>query len=102
MIGQRITSDEQLRRWVSGESVHRLIDDVEGGECCPDFSCCKPKLMADESIRRAFASASDQERFTFLGHFLGAAIAHAQDTGQLDPTKEIVVSIGSAIERGAK
>ena len=75
-----ITSEEQLRRWVEGESVHRLweVKDNrydEGGECCPDFSCCKPEMLAEKSVRQAFAAASQDERLGFLGNFLGELIA---------------------------
>lgn len=30
---------EQMRLWVSGESVHSDHRGL-GEECCPDFSCC--------------------------------------------------------------
>jgi hypothetical protein len=73
-----ITHQEQLDRWVAGESIHR-ISGVTGGECTPDFSCCKPELLADEPTRQAFAAASESERFKFLGAFLGAAIALVSD-----------------------
>jgi len=72
---EAISSEEQLKRWVAGESVHRIIPNISGGECCPDFSCCKPELLAEEDVRKAFAAASEKERYKFLGHFLGAAIA---------------------------
>jgi hypothetical protein len=72
-----ISSDEQLNRWVSGESLHRSVRGFEDGECCPDFSCCKPELKQPEEIRRAFARAGDDDRHKFLGMFLSAAIQHA-------------------------
>lgn len=38
----------QLRRWVEGHSEHNRIDD----ECCPDFSCCNPKLFTQDRGER--------------------------------------------------
>jgi len=72
---ERITSDEQLRRWVDGDPVHRIDDALDGGECCPDFSCCKPDLLASQDIRRAFAAANDEVRTSFLMGFLGELVA---------------------------
>lgn len=70
-----ITSEEQLQRWVDGESIHREITGVDGGECTPDFSCCMPDLLADKEIRVAFQAASQNDRLKFLGGFLGAAMS---------------------------
>lgn len=70
---ENISGEEQLARWVEGDPVHRGT--VSGGECCPDFSCCQPQLLADEETRKAFAVASESGRNRFLGAFLGAAIA---------------------------
>ena len=74
---EKITSEEQLRRWVDGEPVHRDEELLEGGECCPDFSCCVPELLASPEVRQAFVAASQRDRMQFLGTFLGAALAHA-------------------------
>lgn len=76
-MGERITSEEQVRRWALGEPVHRDIDGETGGECCPDFSCCKPELLADVEVRRAFEAADGRGRRKWLVSFLGAAIANA-------------------------
>lgn len=65
-----ITPQEQLRRWVDGDPVHTIDPD----QCCPDFSCCQPHLLADVEIRRAFAAASDQDRYGLLLGFLGSLI----------------------------
>ena len=40
-----MTYDEQIEKWVNGESVH-------GEQCCPDFSCCRPELKWSEDQRR--------------------------------------------------
>jgi len=66
-----MTSDEQLAEWLKGNSIHNDTRD----ECCPDFSCCTPKLLADEDMRKAFVAADDDARISMLGMFLGAAIA---------------------------
>lgn len=84
-----MTTDEQLKLWVEGKSVHNddkwieFVDGdgnvverrkMDGGECCPDFSCCKPELQAPREVREAFAAASPRERDKFLMSFLTAAI----------------------------
>lgn len=65
-----MTSDEQLEQWVKGNPIHNPDRD----ECCPDFSCCRPELLADEKTRIAFRDNPDQ-RMGMLGMFLGAALA---------------------------
>lgn len=77
-----MTYQEQLDLWVAGESVH-------GDQCCPDFSCCKPELRADADVRRAFAAASESERYAFLGVFLSAAMALAASEHDDPPSVHI-------------
>jgi hypothetical protein len=67
-----MSSDEQLRRWVAGEPVHNN----ERGECCPDFSCCEPSLLAPQEVREEFAAADEDKQYMMLGQFLGAALAN--------------------------
>jgi len=87
MAREYITLEEQLRRWVAGDSVHRLgqqthanlrrvgsrwrcadcgttgdlaalraaICPTPEGECCPDFSCCRPSLAIPLDERAAIA-----------------------------------------------
>ena len=83
---EAMTQAEQLRMWVDGDPVHN----DETGECCPDFSCCKPELLAPEQEREKFAAATEDQRelmlVMFLGRALGSAgveahIAGAYDTG---------------------
>jgi hypothetical protein len=38
----------QTRRWVEGRAEHNRIDD----ECCPDFSCCEPRLYTQDRGER--------------------------------------------------
>ncbi len=61
--------DEQLDLWVSGRSVH----DTEADQCCPDFSCCQPTLLAPQHEREAFARLSQEDRMPILGTFLARA-----------------------------
>ncbi len=66
-----MTSDEQLARWVDGESACPN----DAGECCPDFSCCQPELLADALLRRRFVAVDEAGRSALLMGFLTAAIA---------------------------
>ncbi len=45
--------ESQLKEWVKGNPVHNDVDD----ECCPDFSCCNPKLLVGTEHRRIFQAA---------------------------------------------
>lgn len=64
-------SERQLKAWVEGDPEHNDVD----SECCPDFSCCRPDLLAPEHERRAFATADENVRMQMLGGFLGRAFA---------------------------
>jgi hypothetical protein len=75
---RRVSSDEQLERWVAGESVHN----AERNECCPDFSCCRPTLLAPDWERQAFKAASERARSGMLMTFLGRMLADA-DVGRV-------------------
>ena len=63
-----MTSQEQLDAWVAGNP--QCPNDRD--ECCPDFSCCKPELLAAPEVRRAFVAANNDQRMGFLMNFLGA------------------------------
>lgn len=60
--------EEQLDEWVKGNPIHNKIDD----ECCPDFSCCKPELLASDEHRKAFKAANDEQRESFLFSFFSS------------------------------
>jgi hypothetical protein len=87
---QEISIDEQTARRVNGESVHRIgvmqIIDEHGAvvrtvpidECTPDFSCCRPALLAAPEVRQAFAAASKSEQSRLLGAFLAALLEHEE------------------------
>ena len=70
-----MTADEQLAEWVKGNS--QCPNDR--GECCPDFSCCRPELLADEVMRKAFVNGTSETRNAFLGGYLGAAMSLAAE-----------------------
>ena len=69
------TPDEQLRRWALGESVCPNTRH----ECCPDFSCCKPKLAWPMDKRQRFVAADQGTREKLM---MGALVDLATDTGQ--------------------
>lgn len=48
-----MTREEQLEEWVEGNSKHNHIL----GLCCPDYSCCIPKLQAPRAARLRFQQA---------------------------------------------
>lgn len=66
---------KQLDLWLKGEPWHNSITD----ECCPDFSCCRPELLASEDERKKFCEAIEQDnnelKMGMLGMFLSTAIS---------------------------
>ena len=52
------TPDEQLRRWALGDAVCPNSKH----ECCPDFSCCNPKLGWPMERRQKFIEADQGTR----------------------------------------
>ena len=72
---ERIMSpDDQLKEWVKGNSIHNGATPSDG-ECCPDFSCCHPSMLAPEKARVAFQNADEESRWDMLGMFLGGGVA---------------------------
>jgi hypothetical protein len=69
-----ISRDEQLARWVAGESVHRGPKSDMWSECCPDFSCCKPALLQPKQTRLTYAASTPAWRSQFESAFLKALI----------------------------
>ena len=69
--------EEQMRRWVEGDSVHSDHRGL-GPECCPDFSCCQPHLQQPLEVRQAYLSASEEDRGNFLSAFLGGMLSDAR------------------------
>lgn len=66
-----LTPERQLALWVAGKSQCPNTYN----ECCPDFSCCKPKLLARLATRKRFVAAPQEERMHMLGPFLSAYVA---------------------------
>ena len=50
-----ISLEKQLEQWVKGFSQHS--GSLTDGRCCPDFSCCSPKLLWSEDLRKKFVEA---------------------------------------------
>lgn len=57
-----MTPDQQLQRWVAGRSQCPNTS----GECCPDFSRCRPQLSWPVAKRRAFMAAPQHARERML------------------------------------
>lgn len=70
-ISMEERNNNQISEWVNGNPIHNKTD----GQCCPDFSCCKPHLLADKDVRIKFKEANDSDRFGMLTYFLSALIA---------------------------
>jgi hypothetical protein len=62
--------DEQLKMWAEGNSVCPNTRH----ECCPDFSCCKPKLAWPLDKRAKFMAAGQGEREKMMMGALGALV----------------------------
>lgn len=69
----------QLKHWVNGKSIHNFVD----GECCPDFSCCRPKMLMHIEDRKRFMKAYiNGDRKTEMA-ILGMALSGlASETGK--------------------
>lgn len=61
---------QQTLDWSNGRPWHNNID----GECCPDFSCCHPELLAPKKVRERFLKAEQEDdestKTRMLGEFL--------------------------------
>lgn len=64
-----MTYEEQVQLWVDGNSVH-------DGQCCPDFSCCRPELLAPKEERELFQQLhlTGESTMGMLGMFLGRSL----------------------------
>ena len=67
-----ITPAEQLEAWADGRSICPSTT----GECCPDFSCCRPKLGWQLERRAAFVAADQETREKMR---VGSIVAAASD-----------------------
>lgn len=84
------TVDEQLARWVAGESVHN-----DQGDCCPDFSCCRPSLAWPIDQRRAFVDHPEARDAMCMMSLAAAMKEYAAET----KTKTTVHIIGGGFEK---
>ena len=71
---------EQVRVWaLEDKSIHNK----ERDECCPDFSCCTPELLAPKAVRelyyRAELSGNHKVVERLLGEFLGKMVDNMPD-----------------------
>ncbi len=57
--GYKDRLNNQTLEWVKGNPIHNKIDD----ECCPDFSCCSPHLLAPSEVRQTFYNAVLKDDF---------------------------------------
>ena len=75
-----LSRDEQTRHWVNGTSLCPNA----AGECCPDFSCCRPKLRWAKAKRETFAAVGQAEREKML---LGALVGLVK---AVDPKARVI------------
>lgn len=84
------SSEEQLKLWLQGIPSHyrhmirimsrgKLVRTQEFTDCLPDFSCCKPELLAPVEVREAFVNGDEKLRSTMCMTFLGNLIATMPD-----------------------
>jgi len=66
----------QVGNWADGIPTHNPIRD----ECCPDFSCCDPALLMDESLRKRFLKSHVSEDYETRDKILGMALSAAFPT----------------------
>lgn len=68
-----LTPEAQLAEWAAGWPACPN----SRGECCPDFSCCRPALLAPAAVRMAFLHGTPEQRERLLLSFLGGMAADA-------------------------
>lgn len=64
-----VSPKDQLVHWVLGKSFHNTK-----GECCPDFSCCRPELRAPAEVRKQYVTTPRSKQEEMLVGFLGAML----------------------------
>ena len=67
---------QQLKAWVNGTSTHNKVID----ECCPDFSCCEPRIQTPKEERELFAELYINKEYKqyegMLAMFLGRSMQY--------------------------
>ena len=58
---------QQTSEWLNGNPQHNKVDD----ECCPDFSCCQPDLLAPKEVREIFYNAEKTGNQKLIDRMLG-------------------------------
>lgn len=66
----KAAAEAQLKSWLAGKPVHDHVNN----QCCPDFSCCVPSLLVDQSTRETFCRGTEEVRMAMSSMFLGAVI----------------------------
>jgi len=61
-----MTPSDQLKHWLSGDSRHN----TERDECCPDFSCCYPELLADLITKIIYCGCDEHDKQILREEFL--------------------------------
>lgn len=78
----------QVEEWAKGNPLHNPVNPenglYEGGECCPDFSCCNPDMLMPEESRQKFLEAhkagDEKTKMQFLGMALSGLGAKMNQT----------------------
>jgi hypothetical protein len=66
-----LSPEKQLEAWAAGNSVCPSTT----GECCPDFSCCRPKLAWSMTERARFIAADQGTREKMMLGGISALVA---------------------------
>ena len=79
-----MTHDEQLQLWLDGKPVHGAKygderDIEEDGECCPDFSCCRPDLLWPYEVRKRFVEANQKKRNGMLFSSMASLVREVEE-----------------------
>lgn len=67
---------KQTLDWLNGDPKHNKTDD----ECCPDFSCCNPELLAPKEVREIFYQAEKSGNHKLVDRMLGEFLSKMIDT----------------------
>jgi len=73
--GYKERLSKQTLDWLNGNPQHNKIDN----ECCPDFSCCKPELLAPIEIRQLFYNAEINNNHKLVDRLLGEFLSKMID-----------------------
>lgn len=74
--------DKQLDQWVKGFPQHS--GSLQDGRCCPDFSCCSPKLMWPEELRKKFVESDYLTKVAMFSMTTTAAAIEDGDNEEIE------------------